>query len=238
MKVSKSNSRLLAGLSMAASLFWACDLSNPSRDSVTDNQPTELRLKIEDNPGCLEKWEAIQLSRVDGKGGFASEEDFLANCMKEIKDGAGKVPADLVPDSASRCHWIEVQSDGGRKDLEVAYKQYCAGEDIIERKKPESIEGKPEVSEGKPEVIEGKPGVSEGKPDVIKEKPVQAETKPEPAKEKPVYTEDVPDPTEPKPELLKQKLAEIGETTPAKIQEKPEHIDDKPIVIYEKPVGK
>jgi hypothetical protein len=134
MKMSVPLVRLFAGIGFAASLFLGCESvldqsgdSNPGQSTPTDD--AALRLSIKDDSVCREQWSAILAARGSGRADTLAEAGFLTSCVKEVKPtGKGVVPvipANLVPDSNTRCHWIVSQIEAGRNEMTVSYKRYC-----------------------------------------------------------------------------------------------------------------
>jgi hypothetical protein len=86
-------------------------------------------LSIKDDSTCRDQWNVILDARAAGLADSAAEKSFLADCVSEIKPGKDKlppiIPPHLQPDSASRCHWIVAQIEGGRDEMTVSYKRYC-----------------------------------------------------------------------------------------------------------------
>ncbi|MDB5106837.1 MAG: hypothetical protein JWP91_4526 [Fibrobacteres bacterium] len=131
MKMSIPTMKLFTGLGLAASLFWGCQdlLSQNKDDGATATDETALRLSIKDDSSCREQWGEIIAARKAGTADSAKEAAFLAGCVTEHKaDRDHKppvIPPRLVPDSASRCHWIARQFDGGRPEMAGSFRRYC-----------------------------------------------------------------------------------------------------------------
>ncbi len=134
MKMSNQKIRIFAGMGLAASLFWGCqnilDQSNgdAAATGTTATDAGTLRLSIKDDSTCKESWSTLLAARTSGHPDSAAETAFLSSCVKEMKatdKGVPVIPADLVPDSNTRCHWIANQIEGGRDSMSVSFNRYC-----------------------------------------------------------------------------------------------------------------
>jgi hypothetical protein len=135
MKLTLPTLRIAAGLGLAAAMMMGCqDLLNPAKtgsDSGADatDGTGALSLSIKNDSSCLGEWRAILDARTAGHPDSASEAAFLASCVTEVKPGKDKpapsVPPALLPDSGTRCKWIETQIEGGRDSLTLSFRKYC-----------------------------------------------------------------------------------------------------------------
>lgn len=134
MKIPFSIVRLVTGLSLTAGIFLGCQDFLGQKDdkaaSAVSTDETALRLSIKDETACRERMGAIVEARKAGKADSAAVEAFLAACVKEVRADRDRpvpaIPPHLVPDSGMRCHWIGSQIRGGRDEMTVNFKRYCA----------------------------------------------------------------------------------------------------------------
>lgn len=141
MRISVPFIRATLGMGLAASLFLGCEqfLAKPEGDQpkggdkvTTAPEDVALQLSIKETEDCKAMRDQVLAAHSAGQAPGALETDFISHCIVEVNPAAGAVadakitlPPDLVPDEATRCHWIVTQIEGGREELIVKFRYYC-----------------------------------------------------------------------------------------------------------------